>query len=58
MLALTKYPWTNSKRPLYILLTHYSQAFRGYYISGVDESVDVSGFLVDGEISGSGRTYL
>lgn len=57
VLPLAKHPRTHPKGTLLVLVSHYGQTLRCYYVSRVDKSVDVGGLLVDGEVSGWRREY-
>ena len=58
MLPLAEYAWTYSKYSFNVLLSHDGKSFGGDDVSGVDETVDISCLLVDGEVSKSRGSYL
>jgi hypothetical protein len=51
MLSFTEDPGTDTKDSFEILLLHERKAFGREYEPGVDESIDIGGLLIDGEVS-------
>lgn len=58
MLSLAEHSGAYSENAFLILISHDGESFGSDYESCVDESIDVGGFLVDGEVSRWGGGYL
>lgn len=58
VLSLAENSWADSKSPFDELVPHDGEALGRDYVPGVYESIDISGFLVDGEISVCVEEYL
>lgn len=52
VLALAQHPRTHSESSLQVLVPHDRQPLGGHDVPGVDEAIDVGGFLIDGEVAG------